>query len=125
MPILNGFEATVKIRKFETDSIDPAGKSRRLSYELNGRIPIFAVSASLRESQREDMLNLGMDGWILKPIDFKRLRGILSGITDSTQRSQDVYNPGCSWEKGGWLHQAHVELVSSSEAEVSDFTTID
>jgi len=44
-----------------------------------------------------------MDGWILKPIDFKRLDIILKGVTDSSQREQDTYRPGCSWEIGGWL----------------------
>ncbi len=80
----------------------------RLSKQLNGRIPIFAVSASLLEKQRADMLALGMDGWILKPIDFKRLRRILSGILDPIQRSQDIYTPGCSWEAGGWLCPSHM-----------------
>jgi hypothetical protein len=45
-----------------------------------------------------------MDGWILKPIDFKRLRIILKGINDLSQRSEDIWRPGCNWEAGGWLH---------------------
>lgn len=102
MPILNGFEATERIREFEkTERSTPL--SRRLSHELNGRIPIFAVSASLSEIQYDELHDLGMDGWILKPIDFKRLDIILSGVTDLSQRKLDLYRPGCSWEIGGWL----------------------
>ena len=101
MPLLNGYEATERIRALEQDGKDfPLA---RLSHQLNGRLPIFAVSASLLEVQRGDMYNLGIDGWILKPIDFRRLRVILRGVTDAAQREKDVYTPGCSWELGGWL----------------------
>ena len=100
MPLLNGYEATERIRQLEEKSKKTL---ERLSQILNGRIPIFAVSASLLEAQREEMYNLGMDGWILKPIDFKRLRIILQGVTDLSQREKDVYKTGCNWEHGGWL----------------------
>ncbi|TFK52362.1 hypothetical protein OE88DRAFT_1628063 [Heliocybe sulcata] len=105
MPILNGFEATERIREFERglSPLDRPSRSRRKSHQLNGRVPIFAVSASLVESQRSNMSELGIDGWILKPIDFKRLRTILTGVTDLKQRTADLYQPGCDWETGGWL----------------------
>jgi len=99
MPLLNGYEATVRVRELEKDFEPP----HRLSHQLNGRIPTFAVSASLLEEKRQEIIDFGIDGWILKPIDFKRLRSILGGITDSTQRQKDLYTEGRSWELGGWL----------------------
>ena len=110
MPILDGFGATRKIREFERahplriDAIRP-------STDLNDGIPIFAVSASLKESQREFMMEIGMDGWILKPIDFKRLGVLLSGITDVPRRQIDLYDPKGNWELGGWMKPA---VVSAS-----------
>ncbi|KAJ4491482.1 hypothetical protein C8J55DRAFT_420587 [Lentinula edodes] len=101
MPILNGLEASAKIREFEKEL--PSSDVDRLSVKLNGRIPIFAVSASLYEQQRSKLSDAGMDGWILKPIDFKRLATILKGVTDLAQRERDRYTPGCNWEVGGWL----------------------
>jgi len=101
MPLLNGYEATECIRGLEKDFEPP----QRLSHRLNGRIPTFAVSASLLEEKREEIINFGIDGWILKPIDFKRLRLILRGITDPTQREKDLYRKGRSWELGGWLRK--------------------
>ncbi|KAF9013357.1 hypothetical protein BDQ17DRAFT_1386916 [Cyathus striatus] len=71
MPILNGFEATRRIRDLEKSTVG-SPPIKRLSHILNGRIPIFAVSASLFEHQRDELFEHGMDGWILKPIDFKR-----------------------------------------------------
>ncbi|KIJ60294.1 hypothetical protein HYDPIDRAFT_99027 [Hydnomerulius pinastri MD-312] len=102
MPILNGFECTERIRELEKKSPKPPSEGR-LSLRLNSRIPIFAVSASLFERQLAELIAYGLDGWILKPIDFARLRVLLKGITDPSQRKRDVYRPGCNWELGGWF----------------------
>lgn len=103
MPILNGFEATQRIREIEEQFQAKWGTVARPSNRLNGRIPIFAISASLRESQRDELMRHGMDGWILKPVDFKRLNIIMQGVLDPLRRRQDMYHPGCNWESGGWL----------------------
>ncbi|GJJ15639.1 hypothetical protein Clacol_009917 [Clathrus columnatus] len=102
MPILDGFEATKYIRALERYKPYDVRPTRR-SLALNGRIPIFAVSASLIERQRHEMLELGFDGWLLKPLDFKRLKVILRGITDASERMACLYHSGCNWEAGGWL----------------------
>lgn len=102
MPIVNGFEAAQHIRALEADKTVRV-QMDRVSHKLNGRLPIFAVSASLVEQQREELISYGMDGWILKPIDFKRLNTILEGVTDIEQRNRDIYRLGAHWELGGWL----------------------
>jgi hypothetical protein len=101
MPILDGFGATKGIRQLEKDQ--PVELKPRRSIELVGRIPIFAVSASLTLDQREYMVEQGMDGWILKPIDFKRMNVILTGINNPLLRAELAYHPNCTWEYGGWL----------------------
>ncbi|KAF9534532.1 hypothetical protein CPB83DRAFT_756080 [Crepidotus variabilis] len=100
MPILNGFDTTRAIRKVEKKQPHVVLRS---SHALNGRIPIFAFSASLREVQCDELADYDLDGWILKPINFKRLRILLEGILDPMQREKDVYKPGYCWEAGGWL----------------------
>lgn len=105
MPILDGFGAAEKIREIE--KADPlAEEAKRVSTSLNNGIPIIAVSASLKESQRTFMMEKGMDGWILKPIDFERLHTLKHGILDVEQRRKDLYVKGCDWEKGGWMRAA-------------------
>lgn len=90
MPIVNGFEAADAIRNFE--SLDTSSLlSRRPSTLLNGRLPIIAVSASLHERQRNSIEEVGIDGWILKPIDFRRLNSIMRGLQSRTSRLGDVY----------------------------------
>lgn len=99
MPIVDGLTSTKMIRSFEKSH--PQGPiSPRAA--LNGRIPIFAVSASLLEREREKYINAGFDGWILKPIDFQRLGVLLSGIVEEKTRESCLYRPG-QWEHGGWF----------------------
>ncbi|VDB87816.1 Bgt-2062 [Blumeria graminis f. sp. tritici] len=103
MPIVDGLLSTRMIRSFER-----ANPQRSLSKcaLLNGRVPIFAVSASLHERELQTYIETGFDGWVLKPIDFKRLHVLLLGLIDDTHREASVYHPG-QWEKGGWFNSCH------------------
>lgn len=105
MPIVDGFSSTKMIRSFEkTKSVSCLSLRAR----ANGRIPIFAVSASLIEKDREKYGAVGFDGWILKPIDFKRVELLLKGIIDDDCRKECLYRPG-HWEEGGWLFERQAE----------------
>jgi len=99
MPIVDGLSSTKRIRELErTDG--HAGLSVLAS--RHGRTPIIAVSASLVEREKDTYVNAGFDGWILKPIDFKRLETLLSGISNDDVRNECVYKVG-EWERGGWF----------------------
>ena len=102
MPILGGFETSQRIRLNENSEIYRKASARE-SLHIHGHIPIFAISASLFERQYDELVHYGLDGWILKPIDFRRLRDILQGVIDPLARKRDVYHPGYNWEVGGWL----------------------
>ena len=81
MPIVDGFSATKMIRSYEkTNSMGALSKRAA----LNGRMPIFAVSASLVEKELQRYKDTGFDGWFLKPIDFSRVNELLKGIVDAT-----------------------------------------
>lgn len=103
MPIVDGIGATKMIREFEetakSAATDPGGTSR---------IPIFAVSASLMEKDRQAYIDSGFDGWILKPIDFKRVSHLLAGVCEKEARDDCIYEPGM-WEKGGWFEKRDLE----------------
>src|SRR5687767_1634659 len=99
MPIVDGLTSTKMIRVWERDS-NHAGYSPLAA--SNGRIPVFAVSASLVEKDRAVYIDAGFDGWILKPVDFKRLNTLLHGITDDAVRNSYLYEEG-EWERGGWF----------------------
>ena len=64
MPILDGLEATMKIREIEQDG----GKKR---------IPIIALTAGVSESEKDEIIKAGLDDYVSKPIDRKHLLDIL------------------------------------------------
>ncbi|KAJ6127002.1 CheY-like superfamily [Penicillium sp. IBT 18751x] len=99
MPIVDGITATKMIRDHEAQFFE------------NCRISIFAVSASLKESDRKAYIEAGFDGWIMKPIDFKRVNELLQGLGDKDNRESCLYQAS-TWEQGGWF-QADEEEASS------------
>ncbi|KAJ8058934.1 hypothetical protein OCU04_011919 [Sclerotinia nivalis] len=117
MPIANGFQSTTMIRTSEYLNTPPV--SRRAT--VYGRLPIIAVSASLEEIKREEYIERGFDGWILKPIDFKKLEEILASVEDDAKREKLLYgNKGVMWNKGGWLKlKSKSGSVSSGGGELS------
>ena len=62
MPVMDGFEATIHIRKAE---------------KRDERIPIVAITANAIQGDLERCIEFGMDDYIVKPIDRKKLIKIL------------------------------------------------
>ena len=110
MPIVDGLTSTKMIRSFEKTHPE-AGLSDRAA--LNGRVPIFAVSASLSEKELDTYVKAGFDGWILKPVDFQRLGVLFDGIVEEITRKECLYVPG-EWERGGWFPRSQPSESSAS-----------
>ena len=122
MPIVDGLTSTKMIRSYEKTHPSVLLSTRAA---LNGRVPVFAVSASLVERDRQLYIDGGFDGWILKPVDFKRLSVLLSGIVEEETRESSLYRPG-EWERGGWFEKRQpgifsANTVPSEQAPVSGF----
>jgi CheY-like chemotaxis protein len=98
MPIADGMASTRMIREFEATTPDALSDIA----QQNERIPIFAVSASLLESEKQKYIDAGFDGWVMKPINFTRLNVLLSGLCNLDARAAASYKPG-QWEIGGWF----------------------
>ena len=109
MPIVDGLTSTKMIRSFEKSHPTHILSTRA---SLNGRVPIIAVSASLVEKERQTYIDAGFDGWILKPVAFKRLSEIMKGIVDSQARNDNVYKSG-AWEAGGWFDKAQKDVFAA------------
>ncbi|KAJ4152678.1 hypothetical protein NW754_004476 [Fusarium falciforme] len=114
MPIVDGLTSTKMIRSIEAS---PDHRGHSVLSLTNHRISIFAVSASLVEREKQTYIDAGFDGWILKPIDFKRLNILLAGITDVDVRNTCLYEPG-QWERGGWFG-SRIEVTSDSQDETT------
>ena len=68
MPVMDGFEATRRIRALEAESGAP-------------RLPIIAVTANAVKGDRERCLEVGMDDYIAKPIDVPKLEAAILALT--------------------------------------------
>ncbi|MFN7952301.1 MAG: response regulator [bacterium] len=74
MPVMDGYEATRRIRAFEGDQTagaDSAAQPRR-------RVPIVALTAHALRGDREICLAAGMDDYLAKPFTLAQLRGCLA-----------------------------------------------
>ena len=65
MPVMDGLEATRRIRAMETSA---------------ARVPIVAMTANAMESDRERCLEAGMDEYISKPIKAQELLALLQNL---------------------------------------------
>ena len=63
MPVMDGLQSTKAIRALPTDK---------------SRIPIIAMTANAMEGDRESCLAMGMDDYLSKPINRKRLAAVVS-----------------------------------------------
>lgn len=72
------------------------------SSQLGRRVPIFAVSASLDQHSQDSLQAAGFDGWLSKPINFKRLGKVLEGLSSYEARRQTTCQTG-DFVAGGWF----------------------
>jgi two-component system, sensor histidine kinase and response regulator len=78
MPEMNGFEATARIREAET--------------QTGGHIPIVAMTAHAMKGDREKCLEAGMDGYISKPIQPKKLFETIDAVLpERLEEDEDVW----------------------------------
>jgi signal transduction histidine kinase/CheY-like chemotaxis protein len=64
MPIMDGLEATTRIRAWEQQNGQPS-------------LPIIALTASVYEDDRQRCLAVGMDDFLAKPLNIKNLAAVL------------------------------------------------
>ncbi len=77
MPIVDGIESFNQIREYE--------KSNNLV-----NIPIIALTANVIKGDKEKFLNLGMNGYLTKPIDMKELKNIFAVYLSSNNEIKNL-----------------------------------
>ncbi|WP_372774537.1 response regulator [Mangrovibacterium sp.] len=68
MPVMDGLEATMKIREFESHN------------EISDRTPIIAITANTMDNDREKCLSYGMNEFMTKPFDVEKLALIFTDL---------------------------------------------
>ena len=72
MPVMDGYEATRRIRAFEADQREKGGVPRK--------VPIIAMTANVFKEDIERCLAAGMDRHLGKPLDFTEVLSILKSL---------------------------------------------
>ncbi|MCT4663165.1 MAG: response regulator [Tissierellales bacterium] len=90
MPVMDGYEATELIRRSE---------------EKGNHVKIIALTASAFESDRQRCIEVGMDDYMSKPIDYDRLNSILVQPDDSCMIALETVE-----ERSACLEEAMEEL---------------
>lgn len=111
MPLVDGALSARMIRFWEKESAASnrsnaaAASDRRQSVQSSNsgrsRVALIAVGTSLEEDDRFALIQNGFDGWIVKPVDFKRLDLMMQGLRDKDMKREGLYVPGT--EMGGWF----------------------
>lgn len=73
MPRMNGFECTASIREFETEKQTGVDHGAPGLKSWGRRVPIVAMTGNALEGDREKCLAAGMDDYMMKPINKKRI----------------------------------------------------
>jgi CheY-like chemotaxis protein len=70
MPVMNGYEATQKIRLIEK--------------QTNSRIPIIGLTANAMNGDREKCIDAGMDEYLSKPVNMRGLLATIDKLSGGT-----------------------------------------
>jgi len=74
MPVLDGYEATRRLRRMESESGRPY-------------IPVIAMTANAMDGDRERCIEAGMDDYLPKPVDRDQLAAIIGRWVNRSSRS--------------------------------------
>lgn len=77
MPVMDGYESTMKIREYE-------GNQKHTT--------IIAMTANTMQGDREKCISAGMDDYISKPIDFKNMFSLIESNTKQENKITKINN---------------------------------
>jgi CheY-like chemotaxis protein len=84
MPEMDGFEATMKIREFESKCMEEGAEAVR--------IPVIALTAHAMKGDREQCLAAGMDDYLSKPLDPDKVVGTVEKWLSTSHTAQERKN---------------------------------
>ena len=80
MPVMDGLEATRRIRQLEAEGAGPMGTGQRTL--------IVALTANVTSADRDRCLAAGMDRFLTKPVQIERLHELLAGVVPRVEEFQ-------------------------------------
>lgn len=84
MPVLDGFQATTKIREMEKQRDPSRGKRFRF-------MPVVAMTAHAMSGDAERIMAAGMDAYISKPLNAKKLQELLQSVASGQLQKSNSF----------------------------------
>jgi len=84
MPVLDGFQATTKIREMEKNRDPSRGKRIRF-------MPVVAMTAHAMSGDAERIMSAGMDAYISKPLNAKKLQELLQSVASGQLQKSNSF----------------------------------
>jgi signal transduction histidine kinase/DNA-binding response OmpR family regulator len=117
MPVMDGFEATQRIRadeargqRSEDGERIPESLNSSIPESQHSKIPIIALSAAVMQADRDRAREAGVDGHLAKPIDSRELFEMLERfLARQGTVVQEVMSEGASWLDGAVLEGVDLE----------------
>ena len=86
MPVLDGYEATARLRRLEAEAI-ASGKMKPHQMTV-----VIAMTANALKGDREKCLAAGMDDYISKPISMEKLKSVLENWSAQLRIKNQISN---------------------------------
>jgi signal transduction histidine kinase/CheY-like chemotaxis protein len=97
MPVMDGYQATGKIREWETEIRGQTTEDRKGGSALSpqsSELPIIAMTAHAMAADEDKSLQAGMNGHVTKPIDPDQLFSTLQKWIKPNEKRVQVQQPG-------------------------------
>lgn len=92
MPVLDGFQATTRIREIEKKRDPSRGIRKRF-------MPIVAMTAHAMTGDAERIISAGMDRYISKPLNAKKLQELLQSVASGQLQNSHPVLPATTNEE--------------------------
>lgn len=76
MPVMNGWDATRKLREWEASVV--AKGEKPYGPNKSSRMLVIALTANATMTDRDECLEVGMDEFLIKPVTMDRIQAVLS-----------------------------------------------
>jgi len=115
MPVLDGYEATARLRDLEAEAI-ASGKMKP-----HQRTVVIAMTANALKGDREKCLAAGMDDYISKPISMEKLKSVLENWSAQLRIKHQISNSEESQSSAGDIESLvdieHLHEITGTDLE--------